>query len=169
MTIRDDKTVIFSGPYLATRTGIDSYRFTTVGTHIISAEYSGDANYTPATTTYAHIVTKGLAVGVSLNADRVSPLEAGQSLTLTLRIGGFTSADGGTVTFRDFGAELGTVPVSVFAASITIQPQAGYHSYSATYNGNALIDPATSNKLDYVVNTAPCAPSANCRRKHAAH
>ncbi|HEV7426399.1 MAG TPA: FG-GAP-like repeat-containing protein [Thermoanaerobaculia bacterium] len=168
ITIRDDETVVFSGAYSSNLKGI-SYRFPTVGTHTMTADYSGDANYTPATATYAHIVTKGIAVGVSLTGDPGSPLAAGQSLTLTFRMGGVANPESGTVTFRDFGADIGTVAVSFFAASITIQPQPGYHSYSATFNGNALIDPAKSRNLDYEVRTIPCAPAANCGRKHATH
>jgi hypothetical protein len=98
-----------------------------------------------------------------------SPLAAGQSLKLTASVFGLLSPNGGTVTFRDFATELGTVPLSAGAASITAQPQPGYHSYSATYNGNADLDPATSKNIEYVVNAIPCAPAANCTRKHAAH
>jgi hypothetical protein len=169
ITIREGETVVFSGPNLAK--GL-SYRFTTIGTHIVTAEYTGDANYTPATATFTHVVTKGIAASLALSANPASPLTAGQILALTATIGGLPTPVNvtGTVTFRDFGVEIGTVPVNAFAAaSLTIQPQPGYHSYSATYNGNDLIDPAKSYNLDYDVRSLPCTPAANCARKRAAH
>jgi len=168
ITIREGETVVFSGTNLAK--GV-SYRFSTVGTHTITAEYSGDVNYTPATATFTHVATKGLAAFLSLSGNPASPLTAGQSLTLTTTIGGFSTpvTVTGTVTFRDFGIDIGTVPAGPFTTSITIQPQPGYHSYSAMYNGNDLIDPARSQNLAYEVQSVPCAPAANCARKHAAH
>ncbi|MEA2338782.1 MAG: hypothetical protein QOE82_2789, partial [Thermoanaerobaculia bacterium] len=167
ITIRDGETVVLSAPFTSNFQPIRNYRFPSVGTHTLSAEYSGDANFTPATTTYAHVVTKGIAI-VLLNGSPASPLTAGQSLTLGVMIGVPTNPNGGTVTFRDFDVEIGTATVAAFAASLTIQPQPGYHSYSATYNGNAIVDPAKSINLDYEVKAVPCAPAANCARKHAA-
>jgi hypothetical protein len=169
ITIRDGQTVIFSGPTLAK--GV-SYRFTTIDTHIVTAEYTGDANYTPATATFTHVVTKGIAPSLALSANPASPITAGQILALTATIGGSSTPVNvtGTVTFRDFGVEIGTVSVNTFAqAALTIQPTPGYHSYSAIYSGTDLIEPAKSYNLDYDVRSLPCTPAANCARKHAVH
>jgi hypothetical protein len=137
----------------------------------VTAEYSGDANYTPAAATFTHVVTKGLAAVLFLNGNPAPPIVAGQTLTLTATIGGFSTivTVSGTMTFRDYGIEIGTVPVGLSGTSITIQPLPGYHSYSVIYNGNDLIDPATSKSLDYEVRALPCTPAAKCARKHATH
>jgi len=172
LTIRDGETILVSTSNIPSQLlPITTYRFPTPGTHILTADYSGDANYKPATATYTQTVTKGLAAVVSLNGNPESPLTAGQSLTLTTTIGGFSTpvTVTGTVTFRDFGVEIGTMPFDGLAAILTIQPQPGYHSYSAMYNGNDLIDPARSQNLDYEVRSVPCTPAANCTRRRAAH
>jgi len=166
VTIREGATVLYSGLYNSPRSF--DYRFPTAGTHTLTLDYSGDANYTPGSTTLALPVTKAIAT-VKLTTAPSTPLKAGQSLTLQAEVTAFVSPNGGTVTFRDFGAAIGTVPLTAGLASLTIQPAAGYHSYSATYDGNADLDPASSSVNAYVVNAVPCAPAVNCTRHRAAH
>jgi hypothetical protein len=166
ITTREGDTVLHTGPYDSSR--LFTYRFSTPGTHTLTVDYSGDANYTAASTTVAVPVTKAVAT-VKLTTSLSSPLKAGQSLTLQAAVTASISLDGGTVTFRDFGAAVRTVPLAGGSASITIQPAAGFHSYSATYDGNAGLDPASSSSNDYIVNTLPCTPAANCTRHRAAH
>ena len=49
-------------------------------------------------------------------------------------------------------------------ASITIQPAAGNHSYSATYNGSPDLDPASTDfPSDYVVTPSPCRTARTLR------
>jgi hypothetical protein len=134
----------------------------------LTLDYSGDANYTAGSITLAQPVTKAIAT-VKLTTSPFSPLKAGQSLTLQAAVTAFVSLDGGTVTFRDFGAAIRTVTPAGGLASITIQPAAGYHSYSATYDGNADLEPVSSSFSDYVVNAAPCTPAANCSRRRPVH
>jgi adhesin/invasin len=166
ITVREGDTVLHAGPYDSSR--LFTYGFPTPGTHTLTIDYSGDANYTAASTTVALSVTKAVAT-VKLTTSPSSPLKAGQSLTLQAAVTASISLDGGTVTFRDFGAAIRTVPLAGGSASITIEPAAGFHSYSATYDGNAGLDPASSSFNDYVVNTVPCTPAANCSRRRAVH
>jgi len=170
ITIKDGSTVLFSGPYSTAEPALRNYRFAIVGTHTLTLDYSGDVNYTPGSITVDVLVTKAIAT-IFLSSSPASPLAAGQSLTLQASISASVSPNGSTVTFHDFDRDIGTVTVSGSGvAKITVQPAAGFHSYSATYNGNADLDPvSTSFKLDYVVNGAPCTPAANCVRRHAAH
>ncbi len=167
--------MLFTGPYNTAgySTGL-SYRFPTIGTHTLTLDYSGDANYQAGSVTVAVPVTKAVGT-VQLTTSPSSPLQAGQNLTLRAFVTAYhdscceESIDGGTVTFRDLGAVIGTVPLARGLASITIQPVAGHHSYSATYNGNVYTDPVSSAVTDYTVDAAPCAPASNCSRRRAAH
>lgn len=168
VTIRDGSTVLFSGPF-STAPSLVNYHFATAGTHTFTLDYSGDVNYTSGSITLEQLVTKAIGTMV-LSAAPSSPLTVGQSLKLQAAISAYVSPNGGTVTFRDFGADIGTATVSANLATITIQPSVGFHSYSATFNGTADIDPAsTSFNRDYTVNPAPCTPAANCVRRHAVH
>lgn len=169
ITIRDGATVLFSGAYSTTTPSLKNYRFAVVGIHTMTLDYSGDVNYTPDSITVDVQVTKAVAT-MFFSSAPASPLAAGQSLTLQAAISAFMSPNGGTVTFHDFDRDIGTVAVSGSLARITLQPAAGFHSYSATYTGNADLDPVSSSfNLDYTVNGPPCTPAANCLRRHAAH
>jgi hypothetical protein len=164
VTIREGDTVLYTGLYNAPP--YFPYSFPTAGTHTLTFDYSGDENYKPGSTTLALEVTK---IIVKLTTSPSSPLKAGQSLTLQAFVTAYVSPEGGTVTFRDFGAVIGTVPLSGGVASITIQPAAGFHSYSATYDGKPGLDQASSSFNDYEVNALPCTPAADCTRRRAAH
>jgi len=167
--IRDGNTVLFSGVFSATVPALVNYHFATAGTHTMTLDYSGDVNYTPGSITLAEPVTKAVAT-MFFGTAPSSPLTAGQSLKLQAGISAFVNPNGGTVTFRDFGVDIGTVTLSASVATITIQPSAGFHSYSATFNGTADLDPVSSSfNRDYTVNAVPCTPAANCSRRHAVH
>ncbi|HEV7571237.1 MAG TPA: FG-GAP-like repeat-containing protein [Thermoanaerobaculia bacterium] len=181
VTIREGDTVLFTGAY-PPRGGFPpsnqsagfSYRFPTIGTHALTLDYSGDANYQAGSVTVAVPVTK--AVGTVQLTTSPSSLKAGQSLTVQARVTAYRdlacceeAIDGGTVTFRDFGAAIGTGPLVNGIASITIQPASGPHSYSATYNGNVNTDPVSSASTDYIVDAPPCAPPSDCSRRRAVH
>jgi len=170
LTIRDGETILVSTSNIPSQfLPVATYRFPTAGTHILTADYSGDANYKPVTATQPQLVTKAIAA-IGLSGSPASPLTVGQTLRLTATVVASVSPAGGTITFRENDADIGSAPVVGTSASITIQPSAGFHSYSAVYNGNADLDPATTKfSRDYVVNALPCTPAANCTRKHAAH
>jgi hypothetical protein len=120
-------------------------------------------------------VTKAVGT-VQLTTSPSSPLKAGRSLTVQARVTAYHDLacceepiDDGTVTFRDFGAAIGTVTVVKGIASISIQPASGLHSYSATYDGNVYTDPVSSSSTDYIVDAPPCAPPSDCSRRRAVH
>jgi|GEM_PF-1077784 len=170
ITIKDGDTVLFSGPYSTAEPALRNYRFAIVGIHTMTLDYSGDGNYTAGSIAVDVLVTKVVAT-IFFSSTPASPLNAGQSLTLQASISASVSPNGGTVTFHDFDRDIGTVTVSGSGvAKITVQPAAGFHSYSATYNGNADLGPvSTSFTLDYTVNSTPCTPAANCVRRRAVH
>jgi len=169
LTIRDGDTVLLSKAYDANHPPALTYKFTTVGTHALAGEYSGDANHTADTETFSQVVTKAIPL-VGLSGTPASPIMAGQPLTLKATTFASFSGNGGTMTFRDSGVDVGTAPTVGNVASITIQPSAGTHSYTAIYSGNADLDTATTNfTLDYTVLPVPCTTPGGCGRHHAAH
>jgi hypothetical protein len=147
---------------------IVNYRFPTAGTHALTLDYSGDANFNPATATLSQLVTKAIAT-VELSGNPASPLIAGQTLKLQALVSAYINPTG-TVTFHDNGADIGTATLIGSFASITLQPPAGNHSYSATYNGAPDLDPASTDVTHgYVVNPSPCGTAEPCGRRPAVH
>ena len=123
-----------------------------VGTHSITAVYSGDANYSGATSgAAAQIVNKaGSAVGLISSAN---PATYGQAVTLTATLSPGTVT--GSVQFLDGNAAIGTAAVSGGSALLTVSAlAAGTHSITAVYGGDASHTGATSGAVAQTVNKA---------------
>jgi Big-like domain-containing protein len=106
-----------------------------VGSHSITAVYSGDGNNLTSTSA---ITTEVVNPGTSTTALRssASPSPFGQLLTLTATIGG-GSANSGTMQFLDNGNVLSTVAVT--GSVVTFQTSTlaiGSHPLSAIFSGN---------------------------------
>jgi len=107
-----------------------------VGTHGLTAIYSGDTNNVAATSAVASVTIVKLAPAVSLAAS-ASSVSANTALTFTATLSG-GSTPSGTITFKDGATSLGSVSISGAGASLTISSLAvGSHSITATYNGDA--------------------------------
>lgn len=105
-----------------------------VGSHSISAAYSGDAGNAPSTSSATPV---GVNASNTSTALSVSPSQAtvGQAVTLTATVAGFQPS--GSVTFRDGSATLGSATLSNGTASLTVgNLAAGSHSLSASYAGD---------------------------------
>jgi len=147
-------TVIFrdGGATLATvavASGTASFSTSTlaIGSHNISAQYSGDSNNTAATSA-AVTVSMGKATPTLSLASSAATLNEQAPLTLTATLAGGASPTG-TVSFMDGASTLGTVPLSGPSASLTLSTLAvGSHNLSAVYNGdssnNSLISSSVS-------------------------
>ena len=83
----------------------------TVGTHSITARYSGDANYA-ADTSAAVPVTVNQAPSATAVTSSASPSFAGESLTLTAKITSPGPTPTGNVTFTSGSTTLATVALS---------------------------------------------------------
>ena len=136
-----------------------------VGTHTMSAVYSGDTQNEPATSSavpeQVQIAVTSVALGSSAN-----PSFAGTNLILTATVTGNGAIPGGLVTFHDGSASLGSAPVSASgAASLTTNTLApGLHSVTASYGGDVNDSPATSAALAQDIGqqtTVTIASSAN--------
>ena len=87
-----------------------------VGTHSITAVYSGDGAAYLGSTSAAFTETVSKAATVGTLAASPNPATAGQSVTLTAAVSPSTAT--GTVQFLDGATLLGTVPVSNGAATL---------------------------------------------------
>ncbi len=106
-----------------------------VGSHSISAAYSGDAGHAPSTSSTTPVGVNASSTSTALG---VSPGQAtvGQAVTLTATVTGFQP--GGSVTFLDGSTTLGSATLSNGTASLTVSSlAAGSHSLSASYAGDA--------------------------------
>ncbi len=140
-----------------------------VGSHSISASYSGDPSFNAAssTTPLNFTITKAIP-GAQLVANNSynSPVARGQSVMFQLIVGiGLAPAPTGTVTFYLGNTVLGTATVAptMFTApyinsaatlNVTTLP-VGTNSITAQYSGDANYEAATSNAVTVTVTQQP--------------
>jgi hypothetical protein len=124
----------------------------TVGTHSITARYSGDANTNTSTSTPVSQVVSQVNATVVVTSS-ANPSTAGQAVTFTARITPATAT--GTVTFRDGTTILGT-PATVIGGAATVNANLtpGTHSITASYSGDTNDTAATSPAFTQTVNQA---------------
>ncbi|MEK6669339.1 MAG: IPTL-CTERM sorting domain-containing protein [Pseudomonadota bacterium] len=128
-----------------------------VGSHSISAAYSGDAGNAPSTSSSTPVSVNASSTSTALS---VSPAQAtaGQAVTLTATVAGFQP--GGSVTFLDGGTPLGSATLSNGTASLTTSNlAAGSHSLSASYAGDANNAASNSGTVPATVVSAVAEPS----------
>jgi len=124
----------------------------TLGTHNITAVYSGDANNDSITSSILALsVMAPTSVTLSASAAHNSP---GQPVTYTATVSG--NSPTGTVTFMDGTTSIGTASLVNGLASLTTTLTAGSHSITAAYSGDANNPPVTTNAFTFT--TPPAAP-----------
>jgi hypothetical protein len=124
-----------------------------VGTHSISAKYSGDTNYLPDNSAGV-TVTVSQAASVTAAKSSVNPSFAGQSVTLTANVTSVGPLPTGNVTFASGSTILGAVALSGGTATYTTSfKTVGTQSITVSYSGDANTQ-ASSASLSQVVNGA---------------
>ena len=157
-------TLSTASPYTATfKTG-----FPTAGTHVVSATYSGDSNYTMSTSSSVSVTVASSGTAPTTTALVASPTSfaIGASLTLTATVTGTTAGTlTGPVTFTTAGTTIGTVKEVTLAsgdtatATLTVTTAAslgfvaGTDTITATYGGDSYN--ATSSGTTAVTVTNP--------------
>jgi len=122
--------------------------FLTVGTHSITASYSGDLNYNPVTSTLSLSVTQA-PTSTALTSS-ANPSVRNKPVTFTATVSPAPSA--GSVSFFDGTTLLGTTNVGLNKATFTTSALAlGAHSIKAVYNGGTNYAASTSPVLSQVV------------------
>jgi Bacterial Ig-like domain (group 3) len=126
-----------------------------VGTHSITARYSGDANYS-ADTSPAVTVTVNQAVSATAVTSSVNPSFAGQSVTLTAKVTSNGPTPTGNVTFTSGSTTLATVALSGGSAAYTTTSfdKPATLTITASYSGDADTQASSSATLSQVVNAA---------------
>jgi len=122
-----------------------------VGTHSITAAYSGDANYSSSTSAVLSQVVNQAPGSVTLSASP-NPVVSGSPVALTATV---PAGQTGTVTFYDGTTVLGTSTISGTTATLSVPNfSPGTHSITAGYNGDTNHTTATSSAVSLVVTSA---------------
>jgi FtsP/CotA-like multicopper oxidase with cupredoxin domain len=121
------------------------------GTYTITADYSGDAVFTPSTATTTQTVNKADTTTVLVSS--LNPSRAGDTVTFTATVTPATAT--GTVTFTVDGATVATVPVVGGQASyLTSTLGVGTFLIGAAYSGDAANLPSSGAPLAQTVGPA---------------
>ncbi len=157
-------TLSAASPY----TAVFQTDFPSAGTHVVSATYSGDSNYTMSTSSGIPITVVASGTQATTTAVVASPTSfaIGASLTLTATVTGQTAGTlTGPVTFTTAGVTIGTVKQVTLAAGNTATATltvttaaslgfvAGTDTITATYGGDGFN--ATSSGTTTVAVTNP--------------
>jgi hypothetical protein len=129
-----------------------------VGSHSITAKYSGDGNFTASTST-AVTETVNQATATTTVASNLNPAPFGQAVVFSATVqpnSGGTAT--GTVTFLDGTTPLGTTTVSSNAAQLSLSNlSVGSHFITAKYSGDGNFTASTSVPLTQTVSRATTA------------
>lgn len=129
----------------------------TVGSHSITATYSGASNFATST-------SSSLAQGVDVAPATVgltstpNPSVFGSSFTLTAIVSSGVGFPSGTVSFSEGPTSLGSAPLSAGIATLPVSGlHAGTHAIVASYAGDGTHAAATSGSLNQTIGAAPTA------------
>ncbi len=123
-----------------------------VGTHAITAMYTGDAMHVSSTSTAVNQVVNQASTTTTL-ATSGTPSTVGESLTFTATVLPATAT--GTVTFKDGAITLGIVPLTGTGGPALFSTSAlrvGTHAITAVYSGDTNDSGSSSAALNQVVN-----------------
>jgi len=139
--------------------------FQTPGAYVLTADYSGDANYHALTSAAFSFVVTTITPQVMV-ALQPAQIIAGGATDLTATVTGRTGAENpsGTVQFMVNGANLGS-PVALSNGLATLANQqfqlGGTYSITAAYSGDANYSGAQSNSATLTVSAVAAILSAN--------
>ena len=130
-----------------------------VGSHAITASYSGDRNFTASTGSLTQTVNQAATTTTTAVTSSANPSVTGQTVTYTATVS--PVPDGGTVAFSDGGTPItgcGAQQVDTSAGTATCQISykiAGTHPITASYSGDTAFTASTSTgSLTQTVNQA---------------
>ena len=158
-----DGATPIGGPVSVASAGASmSFATLTAGTHSITAVYSGDSNFTGATSAPISQVVNKATPGVGgfapiTVASSLNPSIYQNAVTLTATA---PAGSSGTITFMDASTALGTSPLVGTSATFSVSTLvAGTHPITAVYSGDSNFNGATSAGISQVVNKAPTVES----------
>ncbi|HZP89020.1 MAG TPA: Ig-like domain repeat protein, partial [Burkholderiales bacterium] len=162
VSFSDGNTVISSCNAMAvsgsgnSRTAVCAISTLAVGTHDITASYSGDSANTASTSAALQQVINAASSTTALTSS-ANPTSVGSTITLTATVGGY--APTGTVSFSDGGSTIsGCGAVNVTASGNTVSATCstnefsdGSHNIVASYSGDANNAASNSTALTQVI------------------
>jgi hypothetical protein len=109
-----------------------------VGSHPLSAVYSGSPTFAVSTGAVTQTVKPGtLIVTTTTLTSTPNPSILGQPVTLIATVSSVSGTPSGTVTFQEGSTVLGTGTLTQGSATLTVNTlTAGAHSLTAVYSGN---------------------------------
>ncbi|CAM3140025.1 Ig-like domain-containing protein [Prescottella defluvii] len=148
---KDGVTAIGGPVDIVDGTATIDHTFTSVGTHNITAIYSGAAGFEPSTSSAGSVsvtdpVVTPRGTVTMLSVPGEAKTAATTDLWVTVRTSAGAPVDGGTVQFRDGGADLGA-PVVVKNGVARVAhtfTTVGAHSISAAFSGIPALDGSTA-------------------------
>ncbi len=157
VTFKDGATTLGSSP-LNTGSATFPTSSLAVGSHSITAAYSGDAAFGGSTSSPSTQNVNQAATTTSVTSS-VNPSVYGQAVKLTATVSAVSPGTGtptGTVTFKDGAGTLGTgtLNASGQATLTTSGLSVASHSITAVYGGSAIFSGSTSAALTQSVNRA---------------
>jgi len=125
-----------------------------VGADTITASYPGDARHQPSTSWPCTQTVNSVSISTSTSlASSLNPSVYGAAVTFTATVSP-SVPDGGTVTFHDGAATIGTgQTIGSMATLTTASLIGGSHSITATYARNGIYQASTSSALTQIVTT----------------
>jgi hypothetical protein len=131
VTLREGATVLGS---VDARGNTFQISTLTVGSHVITGEYAGDANFEPSSASYTQVITKPVPIAaISINPS--SNIVAGSPVTIHVS---FNSTNiTGTVSFYDSDVLLGTRTLINGVADLQASFPWGSHYVQASYSGDS--------------------------------
>ena len=153
VTFKDGSTVISGNVPLVGSMASFNISTLAVGSHNITAVYSGDSNFAGSTSNL--VIQKVRAKTVCIWPVKPTPCNFGQPVRFTVQIGFPSPGIGnptGLVTFFDGQNKIGIGSWSGNNAFLNCSLSAGFHNITAVYNGDDNYDGCTSDVVTQTVN-----------------
>jgi hypothetical protein len=148
--IRDGATALATVPLMG---GKATYTTSTLaaGDHILSALYSGDANFAPSAGGLHQRITIPTTTTLTSSAN---PSSFGQTVVFSATVRAASGTPVGSVTFKDGATTLGVAGLVNWVATLSTRSMGvGSHTITASFGGNASCAPS-SGTLAQAVNRA---------------
>jgi hypothetical protein len=152
VTFKDGATTLGTSP-LSGGQAILTTSALTSGTHAITADYGGDTSNSSSTSSVLSQTVNQAATTTAV-VSSVNPSTPGQAVVFTATVTSGSDRPGGTVTFNDGGAAIGSATLAGGIATLTTSAlTVGTHTITAVYAGNGNFKASTSAALLQAVNT----------------